>query len=109
MAIIAKSRAVIIQILITLIRAYQLVISPLIGPSCRFQPTCSHYAIEAIKEHGAFFGVWLALKRIMRCHPMGGSGYDPVPKITTHKSNATNDARPSYFVSSHQKSPFPHE
>ena len=109
MAIIATSRAVMLWILVTLIRTYQLVISPLMGPSCRFQPTCSQYAIEALREHGPFFGLWFALKRIIRCHPMGGSGYDPVPKITTHTSTATTDAQPSYFVSSHQKSPFPHE
>lgn len=62
------------------IRGYQLFISPLLGPRCRFLPTCSAYATEAIREHGAFCGGWLALKRILRCHPLHPGGYDPVPK-----------------------------
>lgn len=62
-----------------MIRLYQYAISPHTPPSCRFTPTCSQYAIEAISRHGALKGGWLALKRIARCHPWGGSGYDPVP------------------------------
>ena len=62
-----------------LIRAYQWILSPLLGPKCRFTPTCSHYAAEAIKKYGIFKGGWLSLKRIGRCHPWGGQGYDPVP------------------------------
>jgi putative membrane protein insertion efficiency factor len=62
------------------VRFYRYVISPLIGANCRFQPTCSEYALEALKEHGAFRGSYLAVRRILRCHPLGGSGYDPVPK-----------------------------
>jgi putative membrane protein insertion efficiency factor len=62
-----------------LIRLYQYVISPWIGPKCRYTPTCSHYAVEALKKHGPLKGFWLSLKRISRCHPWGGSGYDPVP------------------------------
>jgi len=65
--------------LILLIKIYQYVISPLLGPKCRFTPTCSHYAIQAFKKHGIFKGGWLAIKRIARCHPWGGSGIDPVP------------------------------
>ena len=61
------------------IRFYRRFISPLTPPSCRFTPTCSEYAIEAIQKHGPFKGTWLAVKRILRCHPGGGSGYDPVP------------------------------
>ena len=61
------------------IKIYQLVLSPLIGPSCRFNPTCSHYAIQAITKYGALKGLYLALKRIIRCHPWGESGNDPVP------------------------------
>lgn len=61
------------------IRFYQLCISPLFPPACRFTPTCSAYAIEAIMKHGVIRGTWLALKRLSRCHPWGGSGYDPVP------------------------------
>lgn len=58
---------------------YRACISPLTPPSCRFTPTCSQYAIEAVMRHGIFRGSWLTLRRIMRCHPWGGSGYDPVP------------------------------
>jgi len=64
---------------IGLIRFYQLVISPVLGPKCRYTPTCSQYAITAIKKYGIFKGGWLALKRFSRCHPWGGHGYDPVP------------------------------
>jgi putative membrane protein insertion efficiency factor len=62
-----------------LIWIYQKLISPLIGPKCRFTPTCSNYAMEAFKKYGVFKGFWLSVKRISRCHPWGGSGYDPVP------------------------------
>ena len=64
---------------IILIKIYQTIISPLTPPSCRFQPTCSNYAREALEKHGFFKGGWLALKRIFSCHPWGRSGYDPVP------------------------------
>ncbi|HYT74246.1 MAG TPA: membrane protein insertion efficiency factor YidD [Vicinamibacterales bacterium] len=67
------------KILIALIRGYQLVGSSFLGGSCRFLPTCSAYAIEAIAEHGAFRGTALALRRLSKCHPLGRSGYDPVP------------------------------
>ena len=61
------------------IKIYQILLSPLIGPSCRFNPTCSHYAIQAITKYGALKGLYLALKRIIRCHPWGESGNDPIP------------------------------
>ena len=61
------------------IRFYRKFISPLTPPSCRFTPTCSQYAIEAITKYGPFKGTWLAIKRVLRCRPGGGSGYDPVP------------------------------
>ena len=61
------------------IKAYQILISPLLGPSCRFTPTCSQYAVEAIQKYGPIKGSWLAFKRIIRCHPWGGCGHDPVP------------------------------
>ncbi|MBM3116430.1 membrane protein insertion efficiency factor YidD [Jeongeupia naejangsanensis] len=64
---------------IGLIRFYQLCISPLIGPRCRYTPTCSHYAIEAIVKHGVSRGGCLTIRRLCRCHPWGGSGHDPVP------------------------------
>jgi putative membrane protein insertion efficiency factor len=66
-------------VLLGLIRFYQWGISPLLGPHCRFAPTCSQYAVEAIQTWGPLRGGWLALKRIGRCHPWGGHGYDPVP------------------------------
>jgi putative membrane protein insertion efficiency factor len=66
--------------LIQIVRLYRLAISPWLGANCRFDPTCSSYAIEALQTHGLFKGAWLAAKRIGRCHPWGGSGYDPVPK-----------------------------
>ena len=62
-----------------LIRAYQLLLSPVIGPSCRYLPTCSDYAAEAIHRHGTLHGGLLAARRLLSCHPWGGSGYDPVP------------------------------
>lgn len=72
---------------IALIKFYQIFISPLCPGVCRYQPTCSQYMIEAIKIHGVFKGIRLGIKRICRCHPWGGSGYDPVPaKETKHKS-----------------------
>jgi len=61
------------------IRFYQLTLSPWVGRHCRYEPTCSVYAAAAIREHGARRGAWLAAKRIGRCHPWGGAGYDPVP------------------------------
>ena len=64
---------------IALIKIYQWVISPWIGPKCRFTPSCSQYSVEALKRHGLFKGIWLSIKRISRCHPWGGHGYDPVP------------------------------
>jgi putative membrane protein insertion efficiency factor len=65
--------------LVALIRFYQVAISPWTPASCRYHPTCSAYALEAVRAHGAAKGGWLALRRIGRCHPWGGSGYDPVP------------------------------
>lgn len=65
--------------LIKLVRFYQVAISPWLGNNCRFDPTCSNYAIEALQAYGPLRGTWLAMKRMGRCHPWGGSGYDPVP------------------------------
>jgi len=64
---------------VLLIRFYQLFVSPFLGTNCRYTPTCSQYGKEAILKHGPFKGGWLAIKRILRCHPWGGHGYDPVP------------------------------
>lgn len=65
--------------LVILIKFYQLAISPWLGKNCRYDPTCSHYTLEALKVHGLARGGWLAMKRIASCHPWGGEGYDPVP------------------------------
>ncbi|MBM3515014.1 MAG: membrane protein insertion efficiency factor YidD [Alphaproteobacteria bacterium] len=65
--------------LIAVVRLYQVFVSPLIGPVCRYHPSCSHYASEAIRHHGVIRGGWLALKRIGRCHPWAAGGVDPVP------------------------------
>ena len=67
------------QVLVFFIRGYQYLLAPWWGRQCRFTPSCSHYAIEALERHGALAGSWLALKRILRCHPWGSGGYDPVP------------------------------
>jgi len=72
-----------------LVRFYQLFLSPLLPPSCRYLPTCSCYAAEAIATHGAIKGTWLAVKRIGRCHPWGGDGFDPVPP-RPHRSICTH-------------------
>lgn len=67
------------QILIFLIRVYRYALSPLLGDNCRFYPSCSHYAQEALESHGAIKGVWLSLRRLLRCHPWNPGGLDPVP------------------------------
>lgn len=68
------------RLLISTVRGYQKLISPLFGPSCRFYPTCSHYAIEAIERFGAVKGGWLTTKRLLKCHPLYPGGEDPVPQ-----------------------------
>ncbi|MBB3906965.1 MULTISPECIES: membrane protein insertion efficiency factor YidD [Anoxybacillus] len=68
------------RLLIALIRFYQMVISPLKPPTCRFYPTCSHYGLEAVKRFGAIKGGWLTIKRIVKCHPFHPGGFDPVPE-----------------------------
>ncbi|MFM8301374.1 MAG: membrane protein insertion efficiency factor YidD [Gemmatimonadota bacterium] len=70
---------------ILIVRGYQVAISPLLPPSCRYHPTCSHYAIEALERHGAWRGGWLAVRRIARCHPFRAGGFDPVPDILPSK------------------------
>jgi putative membrane protein insertion efficiency factor len=66
---------------VLLLRAYQLLVSPMIGANCRFVPTCSQYGIEALQNHGVIRGGWLTIRRLLRCRPGGGSGYDPVPEL----------------------------
>ncbi len=68
------------RVFIIIIRAYQILISPLSRGKCRFVPTCSNYAIEAIETHGVFYGVYLSIRRILRCNPFNPGGYDPVPE-----------------------------
>jgi putative membrane protein insertion efficiency factor len=68
-------------ILMALIRLYQMTISKMLPPTCRFEPSCSHYGYEAIARYGAIRGSWLAIKRVARCHPFNPGGYDPVPDL----------------------------
>ncbi len=75
-----------------LIRLYQWCVSPFMAPHCRYLPTCSDYAQEALAEHGPAAGGWLALRRICRCHPWGGSGFDPVPKARHRGESAASPA-----------------
>jgi len=70
---------VLARVLVTIIRAYQRWLSPLKPPSCRYRPTCSQYALEAVTRYGAVRGMWLAARRVARCHPLARGGYDPVP------------------------------
>ena len=77
------------EVLILFVRFYQKLLSPLLGSNCRFQPTCSHYMIEALREWGPLTGLWLGIKRIFRCHPWGGHGLDPVPPRKTDKGKST--------------------
>ena len=66
--------------LVLTLRAYQLIVSPWFGRACRFEPSCSSYALDAVERHGALRGSWLTFRRLVRCNPWGGSGYDPVPQ-----------------------------
>ncbi len=75
-----------------LIRIYQIVVSPLFPAHCRYWPTCSVYAGQAVRKHGAVSGGWLAIRRLARCHPWGGSGYDPVPDTCSAGENIKNEA-----------------
>ena len=67
------------KIIILIIKTYQITLSPLLGSNCRFHPTCSEYTIQAVNEHGVYRGLILGIKRILKCHPLGPKGYDPVP------------------------------
>lgn len=72
-------KSLLVKPLIWLVRGYQLAISPMLPPSCRFHPNCSHYAIEALQRHGPIKGLWLSLRRVGRCNPWHPGGHDPVP------------------------------
>lgn len=80
-------KALLTACLVGLVRGYQLLISPLLGPRCRFYPTCSHYAIEALRTHGPIKGGWLTIKRVGRCHP---GGHDPVPPAVGSEEKETH-------------------
>ena len=77
--IYALINKILVYVFVFFIRIYQLVLSPLLPASCRFTPTCSDYTLEALRKYGLIKGGWLGIKRIVRCNPWGGSGYDPVP------------------------------
>jgi len=68
-----------VALIVMMIRAYQFVVSPLLGPTCRFAPSCSEYFIDATRRHGALLGSWLGVRRLLRCHPLHPGGLDPVP------------------------------
>lgn len=69
------------RLLVALVTLYRWFVAPVLGANCRYDPSCSAYAVEALRRHGAWRGGWLALRRIARCHPWGGCGYDPVPPL----------------------------
>jgi putative membrane protein insertion efficiency factor len=79
-------------IALLLIRGYQLTLAPLLGRHCRYLPTCSQYAYEAVQRHGAWRGSWLALRRLLRCHPLHAGGLDPVPELSEVKSSWKRNA-----------------
>jgi len=79
------------RLLIGIVRGYQVAVSPWTPAACRFTPTCSSYAIEALEQHGSLRGGWLAIRRIGRCHPWGGHGFDPVPTPRAHEDRTLED------------------
>jgi putative membrane protein insertion efficiency factor len=82
-------------VLRALVRLYQLTLAGVLPPSCRFEPSCSHYAMEALRQHGAMQGSVLTVRRVLRCNPWGGMGYDPVPAPRDGRAAADGRARPS--------------
>jgi putative membrane protein insertion efficiency factor len=88
-----------------LVRLYQLLLSPLLPPRCRFLPTCSDYAMEALATHGALAGGALAVRRLLRCHPWGGSGYDPVPPADRRQASSSDPAPSHYCGAAHPDRP----
>ena len=81
------------KFLVLIIRGYQYLISPLLGPHCRFYPTCSYYAQDAVQRHGVFKGGWLAIQRVCRCHPWHDGGEDPVPESASEENESTGLCR----------------
>ena len=90
-----------------LVRLYQILVSPALPPRCRYLPTCSDYAMDALARHGALAGTWLALCRLARCHPWGGSGYDPVPEAPPNLLNAFRLGRRHQCRGAHSHSTSP--
>lgn len=81
-------KALLVSLFVGILRGYQLLISPMLGPRCRFYPSCSNYAIEALRVHGAARGSWLAARRVGRCHPWHAGGLDPVPPYGAKESHS---------------------
>ena len=93
---------VVVFVLVTLVRAYQLLVSPMLGPTCRFYPSCSAYAVEALRSHGPLRGSWLTIRRLGRCHPWNPGGVDLVPPREGRRSPETGDGRPTQTSVRHQ-------
>ncbi len=91
MIIINKIKSFIKLVLIGFIKFYQAAISPYLPASCRYQPTCSQYGIDAINKHGIIHGSWLTIKRFLSCNPFGGKGFDPVPENLRNKKSKKNE------------------
>ncbi len=92
------------QVLKSLIAAYQAIVSPLLGPRCRYHPTCSNYMSQAVEQHGALRGVWLGLRRLARCHPWSEGGHDPIPRARTHAATQPPQDQPSSLTSAKAES-----
>ncbi len=90
--------AAITRLMLMLIRFYQLLVSPLLGPSCRFEPSCSRYAAACLSTHGPLRGSWLAARRIARCHPFHPGGYDPPPEAPQAHAQRVRDQNPSDLI-----------
>lgn len=90
-AVVAGLRWLLVRVLQLPIFAYRYLVSPLIGPRCRFMPTCSAYALTALERHGPLRGGWLAIRRIVRCHPLNEGGFDPVPPRRASQRQRTHD------------------
>jgi putative membrane protein insertion efficiency factor len=83
------------RLIIIVIRGYQLLLSPFLASRCRFYPSCSHYGVEAISQHGALRGSWMTLKRLLRCHPFASGGFDPVPAPKTANHDCSANSHPN--------------
>ena len=93
---LTRLRRVPVLLLLGLVRGYQLLVSPLLGQTCRFYPSCSAYAVGALREHGALRGTWLAVRRVARCHPWNPGGVDPVPpRVPRHGHRTETSDQPS--------------